>query len=55
MIEILTCVQVIEGDILDRNTLADAFRGQEACICTAGNASKNAEEFRQIFAGTADV
>lgn len=44
-------VQIVEGSISDRDRLAAAFKGQEACICTAGNAKTTPEAFRRIFKG----
>ncbi len=46
---------MIQGQVTDPQALARAFSGQEACICTAGNASKDQREFRRIFAGTAST
>ena len=51
--ETFLVAQVLEGDVTDPISLAEAFKDQEYCICTAGNAVKDPKEYDSIFAGDA--
>lgn len=47
-------MQILEGDAGESQALVEAFRGQEACICTVGNAAKDdSKQYQSIFAGNA--